>query len=156
MKRYLILTILTISGCTSANKLLEKAYKKDIITTATFLRERFPCKTISNDTIIKLDTSYFEVQCDPIHDSLYHTDTVFIQSKPRTYEIKNRKFFAVPNKQTIITKIVADTACDVLYRESQRKADKLTTDYISAQNWIKWLLVILIASILLNILLLRK
>jgi len=61
--RYFILIPLFLFSCQSANKLLNKAVKKDKAEVARLTRELFPCGIIARDTTVIIDTVSEFVEC---------------------------------------------------------------------------------------------
>jgi len=74
--RYFILIPLFLFSCQSANKLLNKAVKKDKAEVAKLTRELFPCGIIARDTTVVIDTLTKFVEC-PESDiiTIVKTDT---------------------------------------------------------------------------------
>jgi len=74
--RYFLLIPLFLFSCQSANKLLNKAVKKDKAEVAKLTRELFPCGIIARDTTVVIDTLTKFVEC-PESDiiTIVKTDT---------------------------------------------------------------------------------
>lgn len=115
------------------------------------MRSKYPCIT-TNDTIIKLDTSYdfIELQCN---DKIVNNfDTIYL-TKYKT-EIKENKIIGVPVKTKLIYKYLRDSAeinlLEYRLKACQEEKDKLSNKSENKSDWNKWLLVILGISLVIN------
>ena len=150
----LLSIVILISSCTTPAKKLQKAYNNDPVAVAKFCRDKFPCLQIANDTIINTEYQYLEVKCD--NDTITNTDTLFITGKPKTYTITKTKFIATPSKTITITRLIKDSAevnvLEMRLNECSENSVEVRNKLDRKNDWIKWLLIILCASLLLNVL----
>lgn len=165
MIRYLCFALL-LQGCFSEQKALKdlnKANDKQPKVVADFVREHFPCKNI--DSTIKIDTaySYISVPCpgvDPL--TIYPSDkidTIYLNKiSYKTNIIK--KVIAVPSKTITIVKYVEDSAkiksLSITISQTQSQLNRYQQGKEKDSLWIKWLIICLCLSVLLNIIQLRK
>lgn len=157
----IVATALTISSCYSdkaAYQAMIKANDKYPQKVAEFTRLYYPC--ISRDTDILHDTSYdfIEVACPP--NIVTDVDTIFIEKFKYQTKIINQpaRTVAVPTITKIINKYIRDSAeINLLeYRLEQCTIDNINYQrkYDNKSDWIKWLLIILASSLIINTLLL--
>jgi len=156
MKKLLMIALI-LSSCYSskqANKELNKAYNKYPENVAKFARDKFPCKETNGDSAVRVEYEFIEIKCPDFSDSISKQDTLYIDkiSKPKTYIITKNKFVAVPSITKTITKIIRDSSCELLLNKSVAD-NKLTLQKMDGKsNWIKWLLILLAISLILNLL----
>jgi len=164
MIKYLCLLLL-LSGCNKytpedALRDMNKANDLQPKVVSDYVGEHFPCKTKS-DSVIKVDTmyQYIEVVCPPT-DTIQSNDTIYIDKIKNTTKTNIvRKLVAIPSKSVIVTKYVEDSAKLRSLYLSISQAQKENKDCVDKQEkkseWIKWLIICLCASIILNIIQLR-
>lgn len=150
-----------LSGCYTekkAQKDLEKANDKHPSVVAKFVLDKYPCTEEGDSTII-YDTVYrdIEVLCPPtsiinIHDTIYKDG--------KRYPPLIKTIVSVPVPQKTIIKWYEDSAKIKLYSIEN---NKLKSDLNncgkkkeSKSEWIKWLLICLGVSVILNLIQLRK
>lgn len=166
MKSYLktILTMLLMSsmiGCYTPKKALKelnKALDKQPNAVAEFTRKEFPCIDLKNDTVTKVEYEFLEVACPGVVTEPKQIDTIFVtkNSKPKTYYVEKQKIIAMPSKTIYITKTIEDSAKIKMLSEQLSNVIKDRDYYEKKQSrssdWIKWLLIALGCSVVLNIL----
>ena len=166
MIKYLCLA-LVLQGCYTQKKALKDLNKANDLqpkVVADYVREHFPC-TIK-DTILKIDTSYQYVtilcpSTDPLEikgeESI--VDTIYID-KVVTKINTIKKVVAIPSKTITITKYYEDSAkLKSLYISISQAKEELNNcqqKKESKSEWIKWLIICLCLSVILNIIQLRK
>lgn len=166
MKNYLktILTMLLMSsmiGCYTPKKAikeLNKAYNKQPNTVAEFTSQKFPCTELKSDTVTKVEYDFLEVACPGLVTEPLQIDTIFVtkNSKPKTYYIQKQKIISIPSKTIYITKTIEDSA-KIKAISGQLANVMIDRDYYlqkqdRSSDWIKWLLIALGCSVVLNIL----
>jgi hypothetical protein len=165
MIKYLFLA-LVLQGCYTQQKALKDLNKANDLqpkVVADYVREHFPC-TIK-DTITKVDTAYqyITILCpgkDPLEiNEEPSVDTVYVDK----YTIKTntiKKVVAIPSKTITITKYYEDSAkLKSLYVSISQAKEELKNcqqKKESKSEWIKWLIICLCISAILNIIQLRK
>lgn len=157
MKNSLLLLLICLGSCYTpkkANKDLNKANDKYPTEVAKFTRQHFPC--ITTDSLYNTDTlyKYLSVICPP-DTSL--TDTIYLDKIVNKTNIKTRTI-AIPSKTITITKRVEDSA-QIKIIQSQltianQNLEKYRTSMEKKSEWIKWLLIALIVSLIANFILL--
>ena len=158
MKRLLmiVLTIMMSSCYTSnkANKDINKAYENYPETVAAFARDKFPCKETGIDSIVKTEYDFIEIKCPDQAEQSQVIDTIYLtkQTKPKTYIVYKDKFVAIPSTTKIITKVVRDSSCEILLKKSVEGQQILVRKNEKQAEWIKWLLILLAASFIGNLL----
>ena len=137
-----------------ANKDLNKANDKYPTEVAKFTRQHFPC--ITTDSIYSADTlyKYLSVICPP---DTSQTDTIYLDKIVNKTNTKTR-VIAIPSKTITITKRIEDSA-QVNIIQSQlnianQNLEKYRTRMEKKSEWIKWLLIALIVSLIANFILL--
>ena len=148
--RYFILIPIFLFSCQSANKLLNKAVKKDKAEVAKLTRELFPCSIIARDTTVVIDTLTKFVEC-PESDiiTIVKTDTTI-----DTIVLKKTVKVPVltPQRTVFITQRFEDSAKIYLLQNQINlqavKINRLTDRIHTAKLIIGWLMAILILSIL--------
>lgn len=156
MKR-LLMIMLMISGCYSskkADKDINKAYENYPETVAAFARDKFPCKETSTDSTIRTEYDFIEIKCPDQKEQTQVIDTLYLTkpSRPKTYIVYKDKFVAIPSTTKTITKIVRDSSCEILLKKSVEGQQILVRKNEKQSDWIKWLLILLAASFIGNIL----
>ena len=163
MKSYLktILTMLLMSsmiGCYTPKKALKelnKALDKQPNAVAEFTRKEFPCIDLKNDTVTKVEYEFLEVACPGVVTEPVKLDTVFV-TKNKTYYVEKQKIIAIPSKTIYITKTIEDSAKIKVIAGQLANVMKDRDYYEKKQSrssdWIKWLLIALGCSVILNIL----
>jgi hypothetical protein len=149
--RYIILIPLFLFSCQSANKLVNKAVKKDKAEVAKITRELFPCGIIAQDTTVVIDTLTKFVEC-PESDiiTIVKTDTTI-----DTIVIKKTVKVPVltPQRTIYITQRFEDSAKIYLLQNQinikQKTIDKLTNKLHNRKILIIWLIVGIICLLLL-------
>ena len=144
-----------VSGCNTSHRIAKKLNKFNLEhpeVVAGFCRDNFPCIEKSNDTIIKTDTAYVdvEVECPPQDTFIIKkNDTIRVEGK----SIIVKKKVPLPQHTITITKVIKDSAeIKVLAVENQNCKDEVERKW----QWIKWLFVILVCSLILNTILLSR
>jgi hypothetical protein len=155
MKQFIkLLLLLSITGCYTAKKAeknINKIYDKYPAVVDKFCQDKFPCITLSADTVNVSDTSYSYLPCPEVPILI---DTIINDS------IRKIKIY-VPKKvisKIIITKIIEkrikDSAeifsCQVKLDSCNKEKDKWIEKNEKKSNIIKWLFVLLIISIIIN------
>ena len=146
-----------ISGCNTPHRIAKKLNKFDLAhpeIVSKFARDKYPCIDKPIDTITKIDTSYVnvEVECPP-QDTIYidklKRDTIIVKGK----SVIIKKKVPLPQQTITITKLVKDSA----------EIKALATENTNCKNnverkwqWIKWLFVLLVCSLILNAILLSR
>ena len=152
----IVLTIMMSSCYTSnkANKDINKAYENYPETVAAFARDKFPCKETGIDSIVKTEYDFIEIKCPDQAEQSQVIDTIYLTklSKPKTYIVYKDKFVAIPSTTKIITKVVRDSSCEILLKKSVEGQQILVRKNEKQADWIKWLLILLAASFIGNIL----
>lgn len=159
--KYLCLA-LALQGCYSEHKALKdlnKANEFQPKVVSDFVGEHFPCKP-KTDSIIKIDTSYsyISIPCFGI-DSLYTTDTIYLDKIIyKTSVVK--KVIAIPSKTITVTKYYEDSAklksLHLTISQAQTELNSYQQKKERDANWIKWLVICLGLSVILNIIQLKK
>ena len=135
----LIIVVAIISGCTTAEKLLDKAERKDAAIVAKYARDKFPCTDLlkpDTSVVYKDSLVFVEIECPEVMpDSvlLIKTDTV------KNTIIKTIKVpVNIPIQIKYITKWYEDSAKLKLYDVALNKAntanEKLQATVISQDN----------------------
>jgi len=148
--RYFLLIPIFLFSCQSANKLLNKAVKKDKAEVAKLTRELFPCGIIARDTTVIIDTVSEFVEC-PESDiiTIVKTDTTI-----DTIVLRKTVKVAVltPQRTLYITQRFEDSAKIYLLQNQINlqavKINRLNDRIHTAKIIIWWLMAILILSIL--------
>jgi hypothetical protein len=146
-----------ISGCYTskkADKDINKAYENYPETVAVFARDKFPCKETGIDSVTKVEYDFIEIKCPDLPEQSQVIDTIYLtkQTKPKTYIVYKDKFVAIPSTTKIITKVVRDSSCEILLKKSVEGQQILVRKNEKQSDWIKWLLILLAASFIGNIL----
>lgn len=75
-----IIVAAILAGCTTAEKLLNKAERKDPAIVAKYARDKYPCTLLKNDTAIIWKDSIIYIECpdntNPFEVVIVRTDTV--------------------------------------------------------------------------------
>lgn len=139
---------------------LNKANDKQPMTTADFVSQKFPCTTKS-DTIVETQTDYkyISVVCPP-SDTLAN-DTIYIDRiKVVDKRSMTKRMIALPSKTVTITKYFEDSAkiksLSLANSQAQQELKKCSEKRESSSQWIKWLIICLCISILLNLIQYRR
>jgi len=148
--RYFLLIPIFLFSCQSANKLLNKAIKKDKVEVAKLTRELFPCGIIARDTTVVIDTVSEFIEC-PESDiiTIVKTDTTI-----DTIVLRKTVKVAVltPQRTLYITQRFEDSAKIYLLQNQINlqavKINRLSDKIHTAKIIIWWLTAILILSIL--------
>lgn len=157
MNKYLRLALLLIclGSCNTPHRIAKKLNKFDLAhpeVVAKFTRDKYPCIEKPNDTITKIDTTYIdvEVECPPQDTFIIEKkDTIIVKGKP----IIVKKKVPLPQQTITITKLVKDSAeIKILAVENKNCSDEVKRKW----NWIKWLFVLLVCSLILNAILLSR
>jgi len=156
---------LVLQGCYTENKALKdlnKANEHKPKVVSDFVREHFPCSI--TDSIVKIDTaySYVTIPCpgrDPLSLDESISDTIYIDRITyKTNVIK--KVVALPSKTVTIIKYVEDSAkiksLSLTISQTQSELNNCKQKKEKDSNWIKWLVICLCLSAILNIIQLRK
>lgn len=162
--KYLCFALL-ISGCSKytpekALREMNKANDLQPKVVSDYVGEHFPCNT-KTDSVIKVDTmyQYIEVSCPPT-DTIQSNDTIYLDKVKNVVKTNVvRKIVGIPSKSVIITKYVQDSAkLKSLYltiSQTQQENKDCANKQEKKSEWIKWLIICLCASIILNIIQLR-
>jgi len=145
----LIIVVAIIAGCRTAEKLLDKAERKDPAIVAKYARDKYPCTDLlKNDTAIIWKDSIIYIDCpdntNPFEVVVIKTDTV------KNTVIKTvRVPVTVPIQVKYITKWYEDSAklkiyatelqgCNTAVLKLQTDKDKLTAKAArrGKENWI--------------------
>jgi len=148
--RYFLLIPIFLFSCQSANKLLNKAVKKDKAEVAKLTRELFPCGIIARDTTVVVDTLTKFIEC-PESDiiTIVKTDTTI-----DTIVLRKTVKVAVltPQRTLYITQRYEDSAKIYLLQNQINlqavKINRLNDKIHTAKIIIWWLTAILILSIM--------
>jgi len=148
--RYFLLIPIFLFSCQSANKLLNKAVKKDKAEVAKLTRELFPCGIIARDTTVVVDTLTKFVECpESTILTVYKTATTI-----DTIVLKKFVKVAVltPQRTLYITQRFEDSAKIYLLQNQINlqtvKINRLNDRIHTAKIIIWWLTITLILSIL--------
>lgn len=154
-----------LAGCSKyttdeAIKQLNKAHDLQPKTTARFVSEHFPCNP-RTDTFINTQTDYkyIDVICPP-KDSITE-DTIYLDKIVNKTKYKTiTKVVGVPTKTITVTKYITDSAklktINIEYTQALAELKNCAGKNEKKSDWIKWLIICLGISIILNILQLRK
>lgn len=156
--------VLMISGCYTdkqAYQELIRANEKYPQKVAEFTRTYYPCYDVRDTTVVH-DTSYdfIEIQCPDVQESKFDTIWADKWRVKKVYGNKPMKFVSVPTITKIVNSYIRDSAevnlleyrleqCTITNIEYQRRLDK-------KGEWIKWLLILLACSLILNAILIPK
>ena len=162
--KYLCLA-LSLCGCYTPHKALKELNKANDLqpkVVADYVGEHFPCK-IKSDSIVKTDTlyQYIDVVC-PIVDSLTKGgDTIYLDKIKVVNKTKIvKQVVGIPSKSVTITKYYEDSAkiksLTLANSQTQASLTKCQGEKEKKSEWIKWLIICLCLSILLNIIQVRK
>jgi len=168
-------TLVTLISCNPsklATKKVNKAYELDANKVAQFCTEKFPIITIETDTVVVVEYDFIEIECPPVQkpEWILKKDSAGSISKHGVITYKKSikrgivRVDTMPTKvkvktpivTKVVTKYVKDSAlikmlsgelknCQTDSSTSLKKLDK-------KNDWIKWLIVALGISIILNIL----
>ena len=158
MKRLLMIVVtIMMNSCYSSNKAdkqINKAYENYPEAVAAFARDKFPCKETGIDSIVKTEYDFIEIKCPDQAEQSQVIDTIYLtkQTKPKTYIVYKDKFVAIPSTTKIITKVVRDSSCEILLKKSVEGQQILVRKNEKQAEWIKWLLILLAASFIGNLL----
>lgn len=173
MKNLLIILVL-LSSCNlekQALKHLHKAEMKSPLKVAEYCAKNFPVVITSNDTITQIEYDSIIVDCPPVKtDWVLQKDSTGNYSKQgvitykksnhrglvRTDTIKGKKVLQTKTIINTITKYVKDSAAVQHYKlllDNCVDSSTLSNQKIERKSeWIKWLLIALGISVILNIL----
>lgn len=161
--KYLCLA-LVLGGCYSPHKALKELNKANDLqpkVVADYVGEHFPCK-IKTDSIVKTDTlyQYVDVVC-PSLDSLKGDDTIYLDKIKVVNKTKIvRQVIGIPSKSITITKYYEDSAkiksLTIANSQTQESLTKCQGEKEKKSEWIKWLIICLCLSVILNIIQIRK
>lgn len=158
MRKLLTIALLIMmSSCytsNKANKDINKAYENYPEAVAAFARDKFPCKETDVDSTVKVEYDFIEIKCPQQPEPVEVIDTLYLTkpSKPKTYIVYKDKFVAIPSTTKTITKIVRDSSCEILLKKSVEGQQILVRKNEKQADWIKWLLILLAASFIGNLL----
>ena len=152
---------IALSGCytpSKAAKQIDHAIDKYPKIAAQRTRAYFPCITTGSDTLIFTKDSLILVDCpDPVQPADYFHDTINLTKIVKSEVVKTKVVKVpvhLPVQYVTITKKVEDSAkIFILTAETDRlKAYSAKVDAkLIKRNWlIKWLIIALIVSVLLN------
>ena len=158
--KYLLLALVCLGSCNTPKRITKKLNKfneahSEVV--AKFTREKFPCITKSADTTISTDTlfQYINVDCPDTSQTI--GDTIYLD-KVKT--IKVRTLVAIPQQTKIINHYIEDSAKIKLmaYDNEQCNVElkKVKKESATYWYWSKRLLILLLLSLILNVLLIRK
>lgn len=152
---------LILSSCYTekkATKQLNKANDIHPAVVADFTRKHYPC-IVKGDTIFRTDTSYefIEITCP---ESVKNSDTVIINNIKYVYKKGRTAYLPSPIVTKYVKIMVKDSAEVSLLEYRLNKCQEDKDNYFdkseSKGDWIKWLLIALGISALLNIILVIK
>ena len=157
MKKLLMIATIALSSCYTSNKAerdLNKANEFYPEKVAEFARLKFPCKETSIDSITKTEYDFIEIKCPDQPEPKTTIDTLYINkpTKPKTYIITKDKFVALPSTIKVITKLIKDSSCEILLKKSETDVQYYVHKSEKQSEWIKWLLVLLGISFIINLL----
>ena len=154
-----IILVILISSCHTAKNALNKVKKADLYhpeVVAKYTRDKYPCKAI--DSIVKTDTSYdfIEIQCPDINSKV--TDTLYLTKYVKTIIDKSKPYKVIETKTITkeVVRNVIDSACYLQLEGLTNENKNLDMTINDKNDWIKWLLIILCISILINFIQSRK
>jgi len=149
---YIILAVVGLAGCRTAEQLTHKAIAKDAGKVQAITRALWPCITVEQDSTVKTDTLYdiISVECPP--DTIWGTDTLEISEvriKPGKVVYKEVPRIRETVTHTVRIKDTIDQ--EQLIREQERtKALKAGNRIWKAFAVIGWILAILLFLILIK------
>ncbi len=172
------LTILLIAALTSCNasklatKKVNKAYELDPGKVAEFCAEKFPVITIETDTVVVVEYDFIEIECPPVQkpEWILKKDSTGAISKHGVITYKKAikrgivRVDTMPEKVKVktpivtktITKYVKDSAMLVSLssqlKDCQTESSSVSKKLDNKNDWIKWLIIALSLSVILNIL----
>lgn len=151
----LALLLVCLGSCNTPHKIVKKLNKFDLAhpeVVAKFTRDKYPCIEKSSDTITKIDTTYvdMDIECPPQDTFIIKkNDTITVKGK----SVIVKKKVAIPQQTITITKLIKDSAeMKILAVENRNCRDEVEKKW----NWIKWLFVILVCSLILNAILISR
>lgn len=167
MKRFSIIILTFIIGCNTtkiAEKKIKSAYKHHPEVVAKFLNDSLPCVTTKVDTIVTTELEYITIKCPDWFDM--PMDTQWLTSS-KTQLIEGPGVIAYEKKYITIQKSIKDSAevikyklqlksCDEEYKKVVSNNHKLTMKVEKKNKWLMWLVILLMASIIFNLLLFKK
>lgn len=157
--KYLILALIAITtlSCNPSKK-LDRLNKKHPELLANFCRDSYPCVITNVDTIKQIEYEFITVKC-PGYEA---KDTILI-----TRYLKGSAIIKYEKKTNTIIKTIKDSAqirsCELELKGVNKKLNDLTVLNTKLQNKITgrnsaimWLIIILLCSIIINIILIKK
>ena len=153
----ILLILIVISGCSSPEKMMQKAYDKNPSKVAEFAAKKFPFVETSPDTIKKVEYEFIEVACPGV-DTIVNRDTLFIPvtAEPKTYTITKTRWIATPKEYQFIYQKVKDSAEIMKYRamfqNEQQAAALFQSQRDNSLRFNRWILIALAISLILNFL----
>lgn len=164
--RYLLLIVLFASCYTSKNALrdVNKAQRKHPEVVARFCSDTFPCVTSRIDTLKEIELEYITLKCPDWDDMPMDTQWLTFS---KTQIIEGAGVIQVQKTTNTITKTIRDSAeivaCELQAIALNKKCNQLTQDnqvlknrVTSKNQWLMWLVIALLCSIIVNILLIKK
>lgn len=146
--RYFIILLLLL-GCNTEKK-LNKINAKHPEVIAKFARDHYPCAKSSIDTITNIEYDFIEIKCDTIITP-GDKDTIVVHGKPKTYVVHDTQTIALPSTIKVVTKVIRDSSCEVLLTKCKSELQSEIKKHDKDAYWIKWLLILLAASIILHL-----
>jgi hypothetical protein len=152
-------------------KHLYKANMKSPAKVAEYCAVHYPAVITNGDTIVKVEYDFIEVECPPVQkpDWVLQKDSAGRYSKQGviTYKKATKRGIVrtdtitkvkvkVERVEKVVTKYVRDSAAVAQYKslyDNCVQSSILSNDKMEKKNqWIKWLLIALACSIILNVL----
>jgi hypothetical protein len=160
---YLLITLVAfflawLTGCSTPEKLVTKAYKKDPVYVADWTRTKFPCVTGDSVVTMQTDTVYdfIELECPEYFIMPLQGDSFKIHAEVKPKTLTTGRFiptkFSIPRPvQTItITKKVEDSAKIFLMQNAVAKCDnlnkELTIKLKRSQKFNMWMVIALLLA----------
>lgn len=152
MKKLLIIAIL-LQACNlerQAIKHLHKAEMKSPVKVAEYCAKNFPVIITSHDTITEIEYDSIIVDCSPVKIFDTITKRVLVSGGHKKIALQTKTIY------NTITKYVRDSAAVQHYKllyDNCVQSSTIANDKLENKNeWIKWLLIALAVSAILNIL----
>lgn len=171
-----LVTLISCNPSKLATKKINKAYELDAGKVAEFCSEKFPVITIETDTVVVVEYDFIEIECPPVQkpEWILKKDSTGSISKQGVITYKKSikrgivRVDTMPTKvkvktpitTKVITKYVKDSAqitsissqlknCEEDSKEIRKKLD-------NKNEWIKWLIIALCLSVIVNVIQLVK
>ena len=162
-------------SCNAEKQAMKHLYKAEVKSpskVAEYCAVHYPAVITNGDTIVQVEYEFIEIECPLVQkpEWILQRDSIGTYSKygVSTYKKSNKRGLVrvdtipakvkvkTPITTKVITKYVRDSAAVSMYRimyDNCVQSSTLTYEKMERKNnWIKWLIVALAASILVNIL----